>query len=67
MAADPDTSHDADVSTWRATTIGTEVARVRATPVRSADDLERFRTGTFESDDEVDEFAAFLRVLHDAR
>lgn len=66
MATDPHTPHDTDVPTWRETTAGAELARVRATPVRSVDDLERFRTGTFESDEEVDEFAAFVRALRDA-
>ena len=66
MAADPHTTGDADVPTWRETTADAEVARVRAVPVRSVDDLERFRTGTFDSDEEVDEFAAFVRALCDA-
>lgn len=63
MATDPHTSSASDVATWRVTTASAEVARVRATPVASVEDLERFRAATFESDDEVEDFAAFVRAL----
>lgn len=66
MATDPHASSASDAPTWRETTANVETARVRATPVASVEDLERFRAGMFESDDEVEEFAAFVRALRDA-
>ena len=65
MTTDPHILNAADVPAWRETTVGAEVARVRATPVATVEDLERFRAATFESDDEVEDFTAFVRALRD--
>lgn len=65
MATDPHTSSASDAPIWRETTASAEIVRVRATPVASVEDLERFRAATFESDDEVEDFTAFVRALRD--
>lgn len=65
MSTDPHIPSASDVPTWRETTASAEVARVRAMPVASVEDLERFRAATFESDDEVEDFAAFVRAVRD--
>lgn len=62
-ATDPHISSASDVPTWRETTASAEIARVRATPVASVEDLARFRAATFESDEEVEDFATFVGAL----
>lgn len=51
---------------WWNTTPEAEAARVGATPIRSEDDFDRFKADVWESDEEVDEFMAFVRELRNS-
>lgn len=58
--------HENGRRSWQETTPATEARRMEASPVRSEEDLERLRADIWESDEEVEEFIAFVRELRDA-
>lgn len=65
--SEPSRDHeDNDLPDWWNTTPEAEAARVGATPIQSPEDLDRCKADFWESDEEVDEFIAFVRELRNS-
>ena len=65
--AEPNREEDeSTLPSWWNTTPEAEAARVGATPIRSVEDFDRFKADVWDSDEEVDEFIAFVRDLRNS-
>lgn len=65
--SEPSRSEDESaLPSWWNTTPEAEAARVGATPTRSQEDFDRYKVDFWDSDEEVDEFIAFVRELRNS-